>query len=99
MVAAGCLALCSCVSIGRRFNPNAVKTIMMGKTRQADIEHDFGDPFRTGVDSGDTTWTYVDYHFGIFGPQRTTDLLVKFNSDGTVKSYAYNTNEEEPAGR
>jgi hypothetical protein len=87
------------VSLGRRFDAGAVKTIVMGKTTQADIETTFGEPFRTGVDSGDVTWTYVDYHFAVFGQQRTTDLLVKFNANGTVKSYAFNTGQPEGAAR
>jgi hypothetical protein len=45
------------------------------------------------------TWTYVDYHFAVFGQQRTTDLLVKFNANGTVKSYAFNTGQPEGAAR
>jgi len=98
-VLVACLAVCSCVSLGRRFDAGAVKTIVMGKTTQFDIERTFGEPFRTGVDSGDVTWTYLDYHFGVIGRQRTTDLLVKFNANGTVKSYAFNTNQSESSVR
>ena len=94
-----CLAICACVSLGRHFDAGAVKPIVMGKTTQADIEKTFGEPFRTGVDSGDVTWTYLDYHFGVIGQQRTTDLLVKFNANGTVKSYAFNANQPESAAR
>jgi len=42
-----------------------------------------------------THWTYLHYHFSIFGDQRTTDLYVRFNADHTVKSYALNTNVPE----
>jgi outer membrane protein assembly factor BamE (lipoprotein component of BamABCDE complex) len=93
------LVVCGCVSLGRRFDAAAVKTIAIGKTTQSQIERTFGEPFRTGVDSGDATWTYLDYHFGIVGKQRATDLLVKFNADGTVKSYAFNTDQSESAAR
>jgi len=98
-VLVACLAICACVSLGRRFDAGAVKTIAVGKTTQSDIERIFGEPFRTGVDSGDVTWTYLDYHFGVIGQQRTIDLLVKFNADGTVKSYAFNTNQAGSAAR
>jgi hypothetical protein len=87
------------VSLGRRFDAGAVNTIVLGKTTEAYIQKTFGEPFRTGVDGGDETWTFVDYHFGVFGQQRATDLLVKFNADGTVKSYAFNTNQPEGAAR
>jgi outer membrane protein assembly factor BamE (lipoprotein component of BamABCDE complex) len=92
---AACAFLGACVSMGRSFDASRVRGLQIGKTTQADVEKSFGEPFRTGVDSGDVTWTYVDYHFGVFGPQRTTDLLVKFDSVGTVKSYAFNTNAPE----
>jgi hypothetical protein len=90
-----CLALSACVSVGRRFDTEAVKGIVVGKTTQSDIEKSFGEPFRTGIDSGDATWTYVDYHFGLFGGRRAVDLLVKFSADGKVKSYAFNTDQLE----
>ena len=86
-------SLCACVSLGRPFVTDNVKSISIGKTTQADITNTFGIPFRMGSDSGDTTWTYVDYHFGLMGPQRATDLVVKFNADGTVKSYSFNSNQ------
>ena len=91
-----CLGMTACVSIGRGFNAAAVSQITLDKTTQSDIERLFGEPFRTGVDSGDTTWTYVNYRFGVFSGQQATDLLVKFNGDGTVKSYAFNTTQPEP---
>jgi outer membrane protein assembly factor BamE (lipoprotein component of BamABCDE complex) len=90
-----CALLGACVTLGRSFDAAQVKGLQVGKSTQVDVEKTFGAPFRTGLDSGDATWTYVDYHFGVFGPQRATDLLVKFNGDGTVKSYAFNTNAAE----
>jgi hypothetical protein len=98
-VLAGCLLLCGCVTLGRSFDAGSVKTIVVGKTTQADIDRVFGAPLRTGVDSGDLTWTFVDYHFGIIGPQRATDLVVKFGANGIVKSYTFNTNQTDNAAR
>ena len=89
------LAASACVSVGRRFDTEAVKSVVVGKTTQSDIARSFGTPSRTGIDSGDATWTYLDYHFGLFGRQRAIDLLVKFNADGTVKSYAFNTDQPD----
>ena len=90
-------ALSACVTLGRPFDAGRIKTIQAGKTTQAQIHDAFGEPFRTGVDTGDVAWTYVNYHFGLLGPQKATDLVVKFNADGTVRSYTYNTTEPEPA--
>jgi outer membrane protein assembly factor BamE (lipoprotein component of BamABCDE complex) len=90
-----CAVLGACVTMGRPFDAAHVKNLQIGKTTQDDVQKVFGAPFRTGIDDGDPTWTYVDYHFGVFGPQRTTDLLVKFNAAGTVKSYSFNTNGAE----
>lgn len=93
LLLASCAALSACVTLGRGFDTAQVKAITVGKTTSADIKKTFGEPFRTGLDSGDQTWTYVDYRVGLFGPQRAIDLLVKFASDGTVKSYSFNTNQ------
>ncbi len=87
------LATAGCVSIGRTFPSDGIKTIALGKTTQAQIETAYGKPYRTGIEDGDTTWTYVDDHVGVFSTPRTRDLFVRFNADGTVKSYAYNTNQ------
>jgi hypothetical protein len=87
--------------MGRPFATDQVPSIVIGRTTQADIQRIFGEPYRTGFESGDTTWTYLNYHFSILGNQQTTDLYVRFASDGTVKSYALNTNvpENNPRNR
>jgi len=86
--------LSACVSLGRQFDTGAVKGIVEGRTTQSEIETTFGSPFRTGLDSGDTTWTYINYSFGLFSRQKAVDLVVRFNADGTVKSYTFNSTEE-----
>jgi hypothetical protein len=89
------LALTGCITMGRPFNTQQVPNIVIGKTTQADIQKTFGEPYRTGIESGDLTWTYLHYHLSAFGNQRTTDLYIRFNADHTVKSYALNTNVPE----
>ena len=42
---------------------------------------------------GKRTWTYGKYKWSAFGEAETTDLVVRFNQDGTVSSYVYNTTE------
>ena len=86
------LASAGCVTIGGPFNAARVPSISVDKTTQDDIEKQFGEPFRTGIEDGDTTWTYVHYRLRLFGPQETKDLYVRFNKNGTVKSYSFNTN-------
>jgi SmpA/OmlA family protein len=85
-------AAAGCISIGKPFPTDRVSSIVIGKTTQAEILSIYGQPFRTGLDDGNLAWTYTDYRLKVFGPQKTTDLYVRFNADGTVKSYSYNTN-------
>lgn len=94
-IAAAGLTASGCMTLGRPFETKLVPTITAGKTTRADIEREFGSPYRTGIDTGEEMWTYLRYNLSIFGDQRTTDLIIHFNADGTVKSYAYNTNVPE----
>src|ERR1041384_8350867 len=87
-------SLAGCMTVGRPFPTDKVATIAVGKTTQRDLIQTYGHPFRTGLQDGDTTWTYLNYHLSVLGEQETTDLYLRFNADGTVKSYAFNTNAE-----
>lgn len=92
LAAAVAAALGGCVTLGKPFNAAQVPSITIGKTTRDDISKTFGQPFRTGIESGDETWTFVNYHFSVFGAQTAKDLYVRFNPNGTVKSYSYNSN-------
>jgi len=94
MAILACL-MSGCITMGRSFNTKLVPTLVIGKTTQAEIQAQFGEPYRTGIENGDLTWTYLHYHFSVLGDQRTTDLYVRFNADHTIKSYALNTNVPE----
>ncbi len=50
------------------------------------------EPYRTGIDDGDATSTWLHYRLRVFGEQDTRDLYVRFNGDRTVKSYSFNSN-------
>lgn len=91
-ILASCLALSSCLTIGRPFDDSRVRSIQIGKTTQAEIKKIFGRPFRTGLEDSDPTWTYLHYKLNVFGEQRTMDLYVRFDPNGAVKSYSFNTN-------
>ena len=47
--------------------------------------------YQAGIDTGDATWRWF---FGrrSWGTERTKDLSVRWNGDGTVKSYAFTSN-------
>lgn len=92
LLLAALVSAAGCVSLGKPFPAERVNSIVIGKTTQAEILSIYGQPFRTGINDGNPAWTYADYRFKLFGPQKTTDLYVRFNADGTVKSYSFNTN-------
>ena len=87
------LSLCStgCITLGRPFPVGAVYQIKIDKTTRAEISRNFGMPWRRGIDSGYKTWTYAHYRYNLFGSQMTRDLIVRFDKDGVVKSYTFNS--------
>ncbi|NTV51779.1 MAG: hypothetical protein HGA76_02015, partial [Candidatus Firestonebacteria bacterium] len=60
-------------------------------------EKQLGQPYRTGLDSGDPTATYMYYRLGLFTDAVTKDLTIRFDGRGLVKSYTYNTNGQAAA--
>ena len=63
-------------------------------TDKAALVSIFGEPYQVGLDNGDQTWRW-------FFAQRsgsdtiTKDLTVRFNANGTVKSYSFTSNFPE----
>ena len=93
-IAALLLALLpGCASVGHDFPVAYVSSIEKGTTTQADIKNRFGEPWRVGVEDGQTTWTYGKYKYRLFGQPSTTDLVVRFNTSGVVASYSFSTTE------
>ena len=86
------LILTGCV--GKDFNVHMVPQIQPHQTTRAQIEQMFGPPWRTGVEDGKQTWSYGSYQYGISGTQ-TRDLVVRFDANGTVISYTFNSNYPE----
>lgn len=82
-----------CATVGKDFTTHNVSQIELGETTRSDIQEMFGEPWRTGIEDGKRTWTYGKYRWSAFGDAETTDLVVRFNDDGTVSSYVYNTTE------
>lgn len=86
----------SCATIGNRFPPENVAHVKIGETTKAQLLGDFGLPYRRGIEDGDSTWTYVYYKVRLFGENlRTRDLYLRFDADGRVKSYTYNSNLDD----
>lgn len=88
-------ALISCLSAGRKFPVEPVSKIVIGQTTREDIQRMFGDPWSAGIENGMKTWTYGDYHHSLFKEASRTDLVIRFNQDGTVLSYSFNTTDPE----
>ena len=82
-----------CISgtFGREFPSPELRAIVVGKTDKAEIRRLFGEPYQVGIDSGDATWRWF---FGqrSRSTEQTKDFSVRWNSDGTVKSYAFTSN-------
>jgi outer membrane protein assembly factor BamE (lipoprotein component of BamABCDE complex) len=80
-----------CASVGHEFPADKVSTIRIGETIQNDIYNSFGPPWRTGMENELTTWTYANYHYSLFSDGSTEDLVVRFDRNGVVASYVFNT--------
>lgn len=84
-----------CATVGREFPAASVGNIIIGKTDRTEIRRMFGEPWRTGVEDGKKTWTYAHYRYSLFGPEQTRDLLIRFDDEGKVASYSFNTTYQE----
>ena len=85
------LLLAGCLSVGREFPTEPVKSLQIGETTQEDVRAAFGTPWRTGIEDGDATWTYGRYRYALLGPGHTRDLVLRFDANGVLLSYTYNS--------
>jgi hypothetical protein len=87
-------AVCAtgCITAGRNFVSTPVKRLEKGVTTKSDIKKEFGEPFRTGLDDGYESWTFLYNRWSPFTQTRSKDLYIVFNKDGTVRSYTFNSN-------
>ncbi|MFH2070444.1 MAG: outer membrane protein assembly factor BamE [Elusimicrobiota bacterium] len=79
------------MTIGRNFQTLDIPRIENDKTTMNDIRKTFGEPNRKGIEDGDLTWTYLYYKLNLLGSKHTRDLYIKFDKNGVVKSFTYNT--------
>ncbi len=88
--------LAGCATVGKPVPSQAVQKIKIGQTTRQEIQAAFGNPWRTGIEDGETSWTFGYYHISLFGQAEADDLKIVFNDKGTVASYSFNTTR--PAG-
>jgi hypothetical protein len=91
LVIALALSGCAGLQVGREFpSPDAaqIKTDVTDKTRLLTL---YGEPYQVGIDNGDQTWRWF-YALRSASATTSKDLLVRFNANGTVKSYSFTSN-------
>lgn len=79
-----------CASVGQPFAQHKVPDIVVGETTKAEIQEMFGNPWRTGSESGQQTWTYGHYRYSAFAADQTSDLVIRYNKEDKVVAYTYN---------
>lgn len=77
-------------SLGHPFPVKQVRNIEINVTTMAEIRQMFGDPWRTGLEDGQRTWTYGEYSVNL-----TRDLVIRFNDLNVVKSYSFSSSAPE----
>jgi len=94
LVLAGCVA----IRFGRDFPSPEPRSITPGKTDRATLQRTLGEPYQVGLDNGDAVWRWF-YGQRDSGAEVSKDLIVRFNADGTVKSYTFTTNSPDDLRR
>ena len=98
LLALALIAACVSIKFGREFPSPDRQLIVVGKTDKAALERIFGEPYQVGLDSGDPTWRWF-YGQRESSAEVSKDLSVRFNADGTVKSYAFTSNFPDDMAR
>ena len=68
--------------------------ITVNVTDKVQLQRTFGEPYQVGLDSGDQTWRWFYGERGA-STEVTKDFTVRFNANGTVKSYSFTSNFPE----
>lgn len=90
----GVAGLSGCATVGKDFAASRVVELKIGETTQNQVREMFGQPWRMGMEDGRHTWTYGKYRYSLFGPAETEDLVIRFDNNGTVRSYTFNTSKK-----
>jgi outer membrane protein assembly factor BamE (lipoprotein component of BamABCDE complex) len=94
---AAALSLAGCMTVGRDFPAGNVSKLRIGSTSREQVRELFGEPWRTGVEDGQRTWTYGRYRYALLGTTQTRDLVVRFDEQGVVASYTFNSTDPKDA--
>lgn len=86
--------LSGCATVGKDFPASRVMDLKIGETTQNQVREMFGQPWRMGMEDGRHTWTYGKYKYSLFAPAETEDLVIRFDNNGIVRSYTFNTSKK-----
>lgn len=89
------ILLGGCATLGQEFDHRYVDQLVVDETRKAEVIQMLGEPWRTGRENGLETWTYGHYKFGVFRDEFAKDLVLKFDKQGILRFYSFNTTERE----
>src|SRR5262245_10247643 len=98
LVAALALSGCAGLPVGREFPSPEAAQIKADVTDKARLLTLFGEPYQVGIDNGDQTWRWF-YAQRNASATISKDLAVRFNANGTVKSYSFTSNFPEDMKR
>jgi outer membrane protein assembly factor BamE (lipoprotein component of BamABCDE complex) len=85
---------CAGLQVGREFPSPDAAQIKADVTDKARLLTLFGEPYQVGIDNGDQTWRWF-YAQRSASSTTSKDLAVRFNANGTVKSYSFTSNFPE----
>jgi hypothetical protein len=83
---------------GRVFPSPDPAQIVANVTDKAALQRLFGEPYQVGLDNGDQTWRWF-YGEHTSGGEVSKDFTVRFNTNGTVKSYSFTSNFADDMSR
>ena len=85
---------CAGLPLGREFPPPDAAQIKVNVMDKAGRLSVFGEPYQSGLDSGDraSRWFYARTSTS---DTMTKDFTVRFNANGSVKSYSFTSNLPE----
>ena len=86
--------IAGCATVGRDFPVHPVAQLVIGTTSVGEVKELFGEPWRVGLEDGQKTWTYGHYKYSAFNDDQTKDLIIRFDNQGKVASYSFNSTKK-----